>query len=126
VRTRMRAEPLPAGRNARPDLLYLRLRDPAGFGRDDAASADAPDAAYARGDREAAACGYLAQLQADPARLHAWTGLGIVTGARGALTRCPEGAYALQERIAREHGPRADPLPLDRWLSRVSTTDLEV
>jgi hypothetical protein len=123
VRTRMRAEPLTAGRNVRPDLLYLRLRDPVGFGSDDTASADA---AYARGDRAAAARGYLDQLQADPARLHAWTGLGIVTGAHGALTRCPEVAYALQGRIARERGPRADPLQLARWLSRVSTVDLEV
>ncbi len=126
VRTRMRAEPLMAGRNVRPDLLYLRLRDPARFDRDDAASADAPDAAYARGDHTAAARGYLAQLRDDPARLHAWTGLGIATGAHGALTRCPEVAYALQNRIARDREPLADPLRLARWLSRVWTRDLGV
>jgi HEXXH motif-containing protein len=126
VRTRMRAEPLTAGRNIRPDLLYLRLRDPARFERDDAARAGAPDAAYARGDHAAAARGYLAQLRADPGRLHAWTGLGIVTGAHGTLTRCPEVAYALQDRLARDGAPRADPLRLARWLSRVSTVDLEV
>jgi hypothetical protein len=102
------------------------LRDPARSGRDEAAVADAPDAAYAWGDHAAAARGYLDQLQADPARLHAWTGLGISTGAHGALTRCPEVAYALQDRITGERGPRADPLHLARWLSLVSTADLEV
>jgi hypothetical protein len=128
VRTRMRAVPLTAGRNVRPDLLYLRLRGPARFGGDDddAACADAPDAAYARGDHAAAARGYLDQLRADPARLHAWTGLGVATGTDDVLTRCPEVAYALQERIARERGTRADPLHLARWLSPVSTADLEV
>lgn len=126
VRTRMRAEPLTADRNVRPDLLYLRLRDPARFDRDGTVSADAPDAAYVRGDHAAAARGYLAELRADPARLHAWTGLGIATGTHGALTRCPEVAYALQDRIARGRELLPDPLRLARWLRHVSTTDLEV
>jgi hypothetical protein len=121
----MRAEPLAAGRNVRPDLLYLRLRDPARFDRD-ATSADASDAAYARGDHAAAARGYLAQLEADPARLHAWAGLGMVTGPHSALTRCPEVAYALHNRVARDRGQPTDPLRLDCWLSHVSTRDLEV
>ena len=126
VRTRIREEPLTADRNVRPDLLYLRLRDPAQFDRGNAASAGTADAAYARGDHAAAARGYLAQLRADPARLHAWTGLGIAAGARGALTRCPEVAYALQGRIAHDREPLADPLRLASWLSRVSTMDVGV
>jgi HEXXH motif-containing protein len=126
VRTRIREEPLTAGRNIRPDLLYLRLRDPAQFDCDNAASADTPDAAYVRGDHVAAGHGYLAQLRTDPARLHAWTGLGVVTGARGALTRCPEVVYALQGRIGRDREPLADPLRLANWLSRVSTRDAGV
>jgi uncharacterized protein len=125
VRTRMRAEPLTAGRNVRPDLLYLRLRDPDRFDRD-TTGADASDAAWARGDQAAAARGYLAQLEADPARLHAWTGLGIVTGPHSALTLCPEVAYALHDRIARDRGPSAGPLRVARWLSSVSIRDLEV
>jgi len=119
VRTRLRAEPLTAGRNVRTDLLYLRLRDPQGFEGDE----DAPDVAYARGDHETAAQGYLTQVTSDPARLHAWTGLGIATGADGALTRCPEVAYALQRVIMRGGEPAADPLRLARWLSQVGTED---
>ena len=73
-----------------------------------------------------AARGYLAQLSADPARLHAWTGLGLTMDRRGTLSRCPEVPYALHDRIAHLSGAPADPLRLAGWLSRVSASDLEV
>ncbi len=126
VRTRVRVDPLTAGRNIRADLLYGRLRDPAQFERDHASSPDSPDVGYARGDHELAAHGYLAQLRADPARLHAWTGLGLTTDPRGALSRCPEVTYALHGRIADLSGASADPLRLAGWLAGVSASDLEV
>ena len=122
----MREDPLTAGRNIRPDLLYLRLRDPASSTATTPRPPTTPDVAYARGDHAVAVRGYLAQLRADPARLHAWTGLGIATGARGTLTRCPEVVYALQGRLAHGREPLADPLRLARWLSRVSIRDLGV
>jgi hypothetical protein len=126
VRTRLREKPLTAGRNERPDLLYLRLHDPARFEADSAVRAGTPDAACARGDQAAAARGYLTQLREDPARLHAWTGLGLVDGTCRVLIRCPEVAYALQDRIARSGGAPADPLRLAGWLSHVSPADLGV
>jgi HEXXH motif-containing protein len=126
VRTRVREHPLTAGRNFRADLLYGKLRDPAQFESDHASSRDAADVAYVRGDYELAARGYLAQLRAEPTRLHAWTGLGLTTGRSGALSRCPEVAYALHRRIADLEGAPVDPLRLARWLDRVSASDLEV
>ena len=125
VRTRVRAKPLTADRNVRPDLLYLRLRDPARFEADSAVRAGTPEAACAKGDRAAAARGYLVQLRDDPARLHAWTGLGLADSRCGALIRCPEVAYALQDRIARGGAP-AHPRRLADWLSQVSPADLDV
>ncbi len=126
VRTRVREHPLTAGRNLRADLLYGRLRDPAQFEWDHVGSRDAPDVAYVRGDHELAARGYLAQLSADPARLHAWTGLGLTMDRRGTLCRCPEVPYALHGRIADLSGAPADPLRLAGWLRGVSASDLEV
>jgi len=126
VRTRVREKPLTAGHNIRPDLLYLRLRDPARFETDAAASGCTADVAYARGDHAVAARGYLAELRTEPARLHAWTGLGLTTDPRGALSRCPEVAYALHDRITRRSGTPADPLRLAGWLDRVATCDLGV
>jgi HEXXH motif-containing protein len=125
VRTRVRGTALTAGRNVRPDLLYLKLRDPEQFGLEEADS-DVPDVAYARGEHAAAARGYLAQLRADPARLHAWTGLGITTDQRGSLVRFPEVVYAVNDRLAQLPGSRVDPLRLAGWLDGISATDLEV
>ena len=82
--------------------------------------------AYARGDHVAAARGYLAELGTDPVRLHAWTGLGLTAGRPGALSRSPEVAYALHDRIRQLSGTAADPLLLAGWLGRVSTCDLGV
>jgi len=126
VRTRIREDPLTADHNVRPELLYLRLCDPARFERDHAASGVTADVAYARGEHAVAARGYLAELRTDPARLHAWTGLGLTTDLRGALSRCPEVAYALHDRIKQLSGTAADPLTLATWLGRVSTCDLGV
>jgi HEXXH motif-containing protein len=126
VRTRVREDPLTAGRNGRPDLLYGRLRDPGRFDSDQAGPHDAPDVCYARGDHEAAARGYLAQLTTDPAQLHAWTGLGLSIGRPGALSRCPDVAYALHGRIAQLPGSAPDPLRLAGWLDDVAVSDLGV
>jgi HEXXH motif-containing protein len=126
VRTRVRENPLTADRNIRADLLSLRLRAPARFETDGAASGDTADAAYARGDHAVAARGYLLELRTDPARLHAWTGLGLSTDPRGALSRCPEVAYALHDRITQMSGTPADPLRLAHWLDCISTCDLGV
>jgi HEXXH motif-containing protein len=126
IRTRIREDPLTADHNVRPDLLYLRLCDPARFERDHAASGVTADVAYARGDHTVAARGYLAELRTDPARLHAWTGLGLTTDLRGPLSRCPEVAYALHDRIRQLSGTAADPLLLASWLDSVSTCDLGV
>jgi HEXXH motif-containing protein len=126
VRTRVREDPLTAGRNIRPDLLYARLRDPGRWERDNAGRRDDPDVAYARGDHEAAVNGYLAQLSEDPARLHAWTGLGLATNRLGALIRCPDLVYALHGRLAQLPVPPVEPLRLARWLDDVSVCDLEV
>ncbi len=121
VRTRVREHPLTADHNIRTDLLYLRLRDPARF-----ETASTADAAYARGDHALAARGYLDEIRTDPARLHAWTGLGLTTDPRGTLSRCPEVAYALNDRITQLSETPADPLRLADWLDRVSTCDLGV
>ncbi len=126
VRTQVREDPLTAGRNIRPDLISMRLRDPVQFDRDHAAQGDAPDVDYARGDHPRAARGYLAQLRADPARFHAWTGLGISTDPRGTLSRCPDVVYALHGRIARISESAVDPLRLAGWLDGVSVGDLGV
>lgn len=126
VRTRVRDKPLTADRNIRSDLLYLRLRDPVRFETDCAASGGTADAAYARGDHAVAARGYLLELRTDPARLHAWTGLGLTADPRGALSRCPEVTYALHDRITQLSGTPADPLRLAHWLDRISTCDLGV
>lgn len=126
VRTQVRENPLTAGRNIRPDLLYMRLRDPVQFDRDHAAPGDAPDVAYARGDHARAARGYLAQLRADPTRLHAWTGLGISTDPRGPLSRCPDVVYALHGLITHMSESAVDPLRLAGWLDGVSVGDVGV
>ena len=121
----MRAAPHLGGRNVRADLLYLRLRDPAGFETETASGPDSPDTAYAGGDYPAAARGYLAQLRMDPARLHAWTGLGVTTGPGSVLSRYPEVAYAVHERIALLSAA-ADPSRLATWLNGVSARDFGV
>ena len=126
VRTQVRENPLTVGRNIRQDLLYMRLRDPAQFDRDCAAPGDAPDVDYARGDHIRAAHGYLAQLRADPARLYAWTGLGISTDPRGPLNRCPDVVYALHGRIAHMSESAVNPLRLASWLDGVSVSDVGV
>jgi HEXXH motif-containing protein len=125
VRTTVRAAPYLGGRNARADLLYLRLRDPAGFETERASGPDSPDTAYAGGDHPAAARGYLAQLHMDPARPHAWTGLGVTTGPGSVLSRCPEVAYAVHERVALLSGA-TDPSRLATWLNGVSARDFGV
>jgi HEXXH motif-containing protein len=126
VRTWLLHPPRTASRNVRTDLLYVRLRDPACFETDYAESRDAPDIAWARGDRALAARGYLAELRADPSRLAAWTGLGLTAGRRSMLSRCPEVIYALHRRLAELSQPPADPLFLADWLSGVSVRDLDV
>jgi hypothetical protein len=126
VRTRLLHPPRTASRSARMDLLYARLRDPARFEADYPGSRDAPDMAWARGDHALAARGYLAELRADPARLAAWTGLGLTAGRRSMLTRCPEVAYALHHRLAELSRPPADLLRLAGWLDGVSVRDLDV
>jgi hypothetical protein len=126
VRTVIREVPLTSGRALRTDLLYLRLREPARFDREARDSSDDPDIAYARGDRQAAILGYLAQLEADRGRLHAWTGLGIATDPQGPLARCPDVAYALHDRLTQLEGAAADPLRLAEWLDGVSTADRDV
>ena len=126
VRSQVREDPLAAGRNIRPDLSALRLRDPVRFDIDHAAQGDAPDVAYARGDHPRAARGYLAQLRADPARLHAWTGLGVATDPRGTLSRRPDLVYALYGRLAHISESTVNPLHLADWLDRVSVRDLGV
>jgi len=125
VRTRLLQPPRTASRSTRMDLLYARLRDPARFEADHAGSCEAPDIAWARGDRALAARGYRAELRADPARLAAWTGLGLSAGRRGMLRRGPEVTYALHRRLAELSQP-ADPLRLAGWLSGVSIRDLDV
>jgi HEXXH motif-containing protein len=126
VRTRLLDQARTTGGSARMELLYARLRDPARFEADYAGSRDMPDLAWARGDHALAARGYLAELSADPARLAAWTGLGLTAGLRNVLSRTPEVAYALQHRLAELSRPPADPLRLAGWLSGVSVRDLDV
>lgn len=126
VRTRLLHLPRTASHNARMDLLYTRLRDPARFEADYVGSRDTPDIAWARGDRMLAARGYLAEIRADPARLAAWTGLGLAAGRRSMLSRCPEVTYALHRRLAELSQPPPDPLCLAGWLSGVSVRDLDV
>lgn len=126
VRTRLLDPPRTTSGSARMELLYARLRDPARFEAEYAGSRNAPDMAWARGDRVLAARGYLAELNADPARLAAWTGLGLAAGRRSVLSRGPEVAYALYHRLAELSQPPADPLHLAGWLSDVSVRDLDV
>jgi hypothetical protein len=126
VRTRLLHPPRTASRSTRTDLLYARLRDPAQFEADYVGSHDAPDIAWARGDRALAARGYLAELRADPAPLAAWTGLGLTAGRRSMLSRCPEVTYALHHRLAELSQPSADLLRLAGWLRGVSVRDLDV
>jgi hypothetical protein len=123
VRTQVREDPLTAGRNIRPDLLSGRLRDPGRFERENADRHDDPDVAYARGEHEAAVHGYLLRLKADPARLHAWTGLGLATDRRSTLIRCPDLVYALHGRLAQLPLSPVEPLRLARWLDDVSVCD---
>jgi HEXXH motif-containing protein len=126
VRNRLLHPPRTGSRSTRMDLLYARLRDPGRFEADHISSREAPDIAWARGDRPLAVRGYLAELRADPSRLAAWTGLGLTAGRRGMLSRCPEVTYALHSRLAELSQPAADPLGLADWLSGVSVRDLDV
>jgi HEXXH motif-containing protein len=126
VRTRLLDPPRAASGSARMDLLYARLRDHARFETDCSGWPDAPDVAWARGDRELAARGYLAELGADPARLAAWSGLGLTAGQYSSLHRSPDVAYALHHRLAELTQPPVGPLHLAGWLSGVSVRDLDV
>lgn len=126
VRTRLLDRPRAGSGSARMELLYARLRDPARFEADYAGLRDSPDVAWARGDGALAARGYLAELRADPARLAAWSGLGLTADQNSSLNRSPEVAYALHHRLAELTQPPADPLHLAGWLSGVSVRDLDV
>ena len=112
VRIRTRLEARGGIRNARPDLLYQRVRDPAGFVRDTAHRTGDPDVAYARDDYAAAAAGYRARLATDPEDRHAWTGLGLTSERAAVLARRPEVVYALH----RELGHAPAPETLTEWL----------
>lgn len=126
VRTRVCPPAHDSGRNARTDLLYLKVRDPARFDSATAGGRDDPDVAYATGDRADAIRGYLDQLKADPASQHAWTGLGLASGLV-ALVRCPEVVYAVYHKLSTGPDPQAPqatdvaPLRLAEWLGAVST-----
>ncbi len=120
VRTRVCPPASAAERNARPDLLYLRLRDPARFDSETADRHDDPDVAFARGDRRDAALAYLEQVRADPTRQHAWTGLGLSCEPAGTLRRCPEVVCAVYHQIGHMSASRADPVRLAAWLDPVS------
>ena len=127
----LRREPSqPETDHTRSYLLTLRYRDPECFRRwvsgaamsaSENRGADSSDVALALGDYAAATDGYLRRIAAEADR-DAWVGLAIArthTGPPGAarvLTRRPEVAVALYDRLRGEYGP--DPNQVARWLAR--------
>lgn len=115
--------------SARPALLRLRLRDPAGFAllrekpeERPFEGADAPpraDLDWAAGDTAAALRGYRDRLAERPDDLPAWSGLALAMPpgpARDALLDCPEVVLAVH-RVLRDPvygGP--DPVALAHWI----------
>ncbi|MEU1667536.1 HEXXH motif domain-containing protein [Streptomyces sparsogenes] len=117
---------------ARPALVRLRLRDPAGFamlreapeGRPVAGvdGMDAPpraDLDWAAGDTAAALRGYRDRLAERPDDLPAWSGLALTLPAgpaKEALLDCPEVVLAVHRALRDPAGGGPDPVALARWI----------
>lgn len=114
---------------ARPALIRLRLRDPAGFAllREKPEERpfdgmDAPlkaDLDWAAGDTAAALDGYRDRLAAHPDDLPAWSGLALTVPAgpaREALRGCPEVVLAVHRALRDPSGGGPDPVALAHWI----------
>ena len=120
------------GSTGRLDLLYLRMRDPAGFARRlrSAGTDDVAGDLLLVSDRaEAAVAAYRRQLANDPACLPAWTGLALALRAThlgpAATTLCngPEVVHAVCRQVTQLTGQVPDPEDLARWLAPVIPAD---
>ncbi|MFI1330370.1 HEXXH motif domain-containing protein [Streptomyces sp. NPDC020845] len=114
---------------ARPALVRLRLRDPAGFALlrekpegDPFDGMDAPlrsDLDWAAGDTAAALRGYRDRVAERPDDLPAWSGLALTMPAgpaKEALLGCPEVVLALYRALRDAAGGGPDPVALARWI----------
>ncbi|MDX3228950.1 HEXXH motif domain-containing protein [Streptomyces sp. ME19-01-6] len=113
---------------ARPALIRLRLRDPAGFAllreKPEGHMLDGMDAPlradldWAAGDTAAALRGYRDRLAEHPDDLPAWSGLALTLPAgpaKEALLGCPEVVLAVH-RALRDPAGGPDPVALARWI----------
>ncbi|MEU4804492.1 HEXXH motif-containing putative peptide modification protein [Actinosynnema sp. NPDC023587] len=98
-------------------LLRLRALDPRRHGR--VADEGGPDAALVRGDRTAAATGFLARLRAAPHDVPSWVGLGLALDST-ALRRTPELVRSVHHRITARTGAAPDPDRLAAWLDQAA------
>ncbi|MGY0064461.1 HEXXH motif domain-containing protein [Streptomyces sp. LZ34] len=114
---------------ARPALVRLRLRDPAGFAllREKPEGhpfdgTDAPlraDLDWAAGDTAAALRGYRDRVAERPDDLPAWSGLALTLPsgpAKEALLDCPEVVLAVHRALRDPAGAGPDPVALARWI----------
>ncbi|MES4904048.1 MULTISPECIES: HEXXH motif domain-containing protein [unclassified Streptomyces] len=114
---------------ARPDLMRLRLRDPAGFALlrekpeehpfDGADALLRADLDWAAGDTVAALDGYRDRLAERPDDLPAWSGLALAMPpgpAREALLDCPEVVLAVHRALRDPAGGGPDPVALAHWI----------
>jgi HEXXH motif-containing protein len=107
-------------RNVRSDLLYQKLCDPDRFAAVAAGPGADPDIRFVRGDYPDALRGYLAQITADPAAEHAWSGLALISEPGGSLRQCPEVVCSVYRRLVPLSASPVDVLHLARWLAPVS------
>ncbi|MEU5027665.1 HEXXH motif domain-containing protein [Streptomyces milbemycinicus] len=114
---------------ARPALIRLRLRDPAGFALlrekpeerpfDGMAAPLKADLDWAAGDTVAALDGYRDRLAAHPDDLPAWSGLALTLPAgpaREALWGCPEVVLAVHRALRHPSLGGPDPVALAHWI----------
>jgi HEXXH motif-containing protein len=95
----------------RSTLVRSRLLDRNRFER---LAGDDPDSAFARGEHEPAATGYLDRIRADRGDLDAWIGYGLAARSRTLLSR-PELVHAVHDRLAATTGSVPDPGALAAW-----------
>ncbi|TDV52204.1 HEXXH motif-containing protein [Actinophytocola oryzae] len=122
--------PVPDGRwsHARPELIRLRVSDPA-WGRLPNSwcvvpEATAADFAYTTGRFTEAACGFRAELADDPDRPASLVGLGLALAAQGAdpaaraLLHRPETVRAVHRRLRHTAGQVPTPEQVASWIGQ--------